>query len=266
MAATYLPIRIQRIWGQAIRVFLTTSPAPGIRGLSEEERGFLGRALNGYVQVREGTDPRIAEIVEASRDRIRTNEMSGTSPLSIEWFEKAAPYVCGVSEVYEALYDWYLAVKEYLDQQESKLNAEEMAGLRRVLPALIQSSGRTEDLDIDEIRDALLAELAQDPDFDIYYWTGTAMEYLGEIVEIIEDNEFSDRKTIPPVDPLPEMPKPAVVQQEIAVAPSVSDDTPSVEVSEDEVVPDRAPEAVVSVRTNALTGQDYEHFEITEDD
>lgn len=270
----HIPTLLQRIWNRATRVFMAITPDAAIRTFSEQEQGYLLRALTAFVRAPEGTDPQIAAIVERSRSRIRLKELDGEDPVPDHWFADAELYESDVGRIYEALYDWHIAARECLAQLTT-LTADEMGGLRCILPVFIHPSARTEDLDIKEIRGVLLKELGQDGDFDVSEWSGLAMEYVGDVVAIIEDNEFSLRKTIPPADSLPGV-RPVDLEpsdrgaKTVASTPPGSpepsyDDTPSVEATEEGFVPD-APQSVVTIKTNALTGKDYEHFVIVEDD
>lgn len=246
MKQTYLPIRVQRIWGQAVRAYLSSSTRPEIRSLNDMDRTCMQRALNAFVQTPKGADQQTLTSVEASRARIKANEMSGEEPLTSGLFDKAATFVEDVSAVYEALYAWVLAISEYLEKQVSSLSEEELVGLKRVLPTFLQPSDQTPDLDVESIRDALMEELRQDATFDIDYWTGAAMGHLEGVMEIYTDASLSAAITIPPRDPLPP-------------------DEPQI-VTVDKKPTSRSAEPVHSLKENALTGLNNDCYDIDVDD
>lgn len=257
MAETVLSIRAARIWGRACRAYIASSKDSWIRSLPDGDRAFLERALNAFVQVPKGADERMTRMIEKSRDRIRANELSGEEPLDADWFEHAAARVVDVDAVYEALYDWHLAVKEYLDQVEPTLTRVEVASLKRVLPALLPSCDRTADLDCEAISGALLDELGQDKDFDVYFWIGTAMERLDDVIAYFDDVRISDMRTLPPVDPLHDGPE-VTVQV---------DPLPTVAIPSEPPVPPPKPsvDPVHTVKIDPLTGQPFDHFDLDQD-
>lgn len=260
MRTSYFPGRTQRTWGWAVRAYLATTANREIRSLTEERRALLGRALNAFPQVPEGADTRSARSIERSRTLIRDQEMKGDDALLPGWFERAEPFVAEVTVVFTALHAWYVKTKEYLGNIESTLSNEDLAGLPRILPALIQPSELTRGLDVEGIRETILKELRRDG-FDVPHWVEMAKAHLAGVAAVQVNVQPPEMPTIPKLDPLPGADTPEITTggEASIEGEALEEDAPPV------ASPGESSKTVVTHEVNDVTGQVRDLYRIEVD-